>query len=143
MTKYREILRLTALGLSQRDIIQCIGVSQKTVVKIQHRAQELKLAWPLDEKLTDAELGKLMFPKETTAKQPKKLPDFDYIQKELLRKMLSTRRNDSGLALERLSTTTTECPAAINSINVCEPMKPAPPVTRIFIYNQTTLPLVL
>ena len=85
MTKYREILRLTALGLSQRDIIQCIGVSQKTVVKIQHRAQELKLAWPLDKKLTDAELGKLMFPKETTAKQPKKLPDFDYIQKELLR----------------------------------------------------------
>ena len=85
MTKYREILRLTALGLSQRDIIQCIGVSQKTVVKIQHRAQELKLAWPLDEKLTDAELGKPMFPKETTAKQPKKLPDFDYIQKELLR----------------------------------------------------------
>ena len=85
MTKYREILRLTALGLSQRDIIQCIGVSQKTIVKIQHRARELKLAWPLDKRLTDAELGKLMFPKETTAKRPKKLPDFNYIQKELLR----------------------------------------------------------
>ena len=26
MTKYREILRLTALGLSQRDIIHSIGV---------------------------------------------------------------------------------------------------------------------
>ena len=33
MTKYREILRLTALGLSQRNIVQSIGVSQKTVVK--------------------------------------------------------------------------------------------------------------
>jgi len=37
MTKYREILRLTALGLSQRqrNIIQSIGVSQKTIVKVQ------------------------------------------------------------------------------------------------------------
>ena len=34
MTRYREILRLTALGLSQRNIIQSIGVSQKTIVKV-------------------------------------------------------------------------------------------------------------
>ena len=40
MTKYREILRLTALGLSQRNIVQSIGVSQKTVVKVQKRARE-------------------------------------------------------------------------------------------------------
>lgn len=42
ITKYREILRLTALGLSQRNIMQSIKVSQKTVVKVQRRAQELK-----------------------------------------------------------------------------------------------------
>ena len=29
MTKYREILRLTALGLSQRNIVQSIGVSHE------------------------------------------------------------------------------------------------------------------
>ena len=58
MTKYRESLRLTALGLSQRNIIQSIGVSQKTVVKVQHRAHELKLSWPLDEALTDEALDK-------------------------------------------------------------------------------------
>ena len=52
MTKYREILRLTALGLSQRDIIHSIGVSQKTVVKVQKRAREMHLSWPLDESLT-------------------------------------------------------------------------------------------
>ena len=45
MTKYREILRLTALGLSQRSIIRSINVSQKTIVKVQRRAQELKLSW--------------------------------------------------------------------------------------------------
>ena len=54
MTKYREILRLTALGLSQRNIIQSIGVSQKTIVKVQKRAKELHLSWSLDEKMTDA-----------------------------------------------------------------------------------------
>ena len=85
MTKYREILRLTALGLSQRNIIQSIGVSQKTVVKVQRRAQELHLSWPLDESLTDAALGKLMFPKEARTSVQKRMPDFDYIQKELLR----------------------------------------------------------
>ena len=85
MTKYREILRLTALGLSQRSIIQSIGVSQKTIVKVQRRAQELHLSWPLDAALTDAELEKLMFPKETKGSSQKRMPDFNYIQKELLR----------------------------------------------------------
>ena len=37
MTKYREILRLTALGLSLRDIEKSLKVSRKTVVKIQRQ----------------------------------------------------------------------------------------------------------
>ena len=65
MTQYREILRLTALGLSQRNIMQSINVSQKTVVKVQRRAKELNLSWPLDESLTDSELEKMMFPKQS------------------------------------------------------------------------------
>ena len=40
MTKYREILRLTALGLKQRDIMKSLGIAQKTVVKIQKRRKE-------------------------------------------------------------------------------------------------------
>ena len=84
MTKYREILRLTALGLSQRNIMQSINVSQKTVVKVQRRAREMNLSWPLDESMTDIELGKLMFPKESK-QTPKKMPDFNYIRKELMR----------------------------------------------------------
>ena len=85
MTKYREILRLTALGLSQRNIVQSIGVSQKTVVKVQKRAREMHLSWPLDETLTDAALKTLMFPKESKVSNQKRMPDFNYIQKELLR----------------------------------------------------------
>ena len=43
MTKYREILRLTALGLSLRDIEKSLKVSRKTVVKVQKRAVVVKL----------------------------------------------------------------------------------------------------
>ena len=64
MTKYREILRLTALGLSLRDIEKSLKVSRKTVVKVQKRADELSLSWPLDESLTDAKLEQRMFPKD-------------------------------------------------------------------------------
>ena len=49
MTKYREIIRLTGLGFSQRNIMASCGVAQKTVVKVQKRARELNLSWPLDE----------------------------------------------------------------------------------------------
>ena len=65
MTKYREIIRLTGLGFSQRDIMASCGVAQKTVVKVQKRARELKLSWPLDESMTDTELQKLMFSKDS------------------------------------------------------------------------------
>ena len=70
MTKYREILRLTALGLSLRDIEKSLKVSRKTVVKVQKRADELSLSWPLDESLTDAELEQRMFPKDLSRNPP-------------------------------------------------------------------------
>ena len=63
MTKYREIIRLTGLGFSQRNIMASCGVAQKTVVKVQKRARELNLSWPLDESMTDTELQRLDFVK--------------------------------------------------------------------------------
>ena len=85
MTKYREIIRLTGLGFSQRDIMASCGVAQKTVVKVQKRAKELSISWPLDESLTDIELEKLMFQKEDKPSSKRRMPDYDYIRKELLR----------------------------------------------------------
>ena len=64
MTKYREIIRLTGMGFSQRDIMASCGVAQKTVVKVQKRARELYISWPLDETMTDTALQKIMFSKE-------------------------------------------------------------------------------
>ena len=85
MTKYREILRLSALGLSLRNIEKSLHVSQHTILKVQRRAKELSIVWPLDETFTDAELEQRMFPKPASARTTKRMPDFEYIRKELLR----------------------------------------------------------
>jgi transposase len=85
MTQYREILRLTAMGLSQRNIMESVGCAQKTVVKVQRRARELKLSWPLDDAMTDAVLEETLFPKAPKVSPTRQMPDFDYIRRELLR----------------------------------------------------------
>ena len=84
MTKYREILRLKSLGFSERNIASSCSVSRNTVAKVTKRAAELNLKWPLDADMTDHALETLMFPKEKSA-TAKRMPDFDYIRKELLR----------------------------------------------------------
>lgn len=85
MTKYREILRLSALGLSLRTIEKSLNVSRKTIIKVQRRAGELSLQWPLRDSYTDAELERVMFPKNPSPTSTKWMPDYGYIRKELLR----------------------------------------------------------
>ena len=84
MTKYREILRLKSLGFSERNIAQSCGVSRNTVAKVLKKAAEINLSWPLDFDMTDSALEELMFPKHKSATN-KRMPNFDYIRKELLR----------------------------------------------------------
>ena len=91
MTKYKEIIRLTGLGFSQHKIMASCGVAQKTVVKVQKRARELNLTWPLDESMTDTELQKIMFSKESSVSPNKRMPDYAYIRKELLRNGVSKK----------------------------------------------------
>ena len=85
MTKYREILRLTALGLKQRDIVASCNVSQKTVVAVQRLAREKDLAWPLDKSMTDEVIESILYPKKDVTQSNKRMPDFECIEKELLR----------------------------------------------------------
>lgn len=53
------------------------------------RARELNISWPLDESMTDTELQRLMFSKESKVSANKRMPDYDYIRKELLRNGVS------------------------------------------------------
>ena len=62
MTKYREIIRLAGLNLSQTNIALSCNASKTTVNKVLKAAKEQNLVWPLDPKLSDPVLGKLLFP---------------------------------------------------------------------------------
>ena len=86
MTKYREILRLKSLEFSERAIANTCHVSRNTVSKVLRRANELNISWPLpDELMTDEVLEELFFPKQKTTSANRRMPDYAYIRKELLR----------------------------------------------------------
>ena len=90
MTKYREILRLSSLGFSNRNIALSVPCSRNTVAKVLKRAQELDIFWPLEDNQTDEVLEGLFYPKQSDRSQ-KLMPDYDYIHKELLRNGVSKK----------------------------------------------------
>lgn len=79
MTKYREILRLSSLGFSNRNIALSVPCSRNTVAKVLKRAQKLDISWPLEDTQTDEVLEGLFYPKQSDHVQ-KHMPDYDYIQ---------------------------------------------------------------
>ena len=91
MTKYREILRLKSLGLSQQSIADSCNVSKKTVNRVLKRARELNISWPLDKSDTDAVLAEMFFPSTKQVRSNKRMPDYDYVHKELLRNGVSKK----------------------------------------------------
>ena len=90
MTKYREILSLSSLNLSQQNIADSCNVSKKTVNRVLKRAKELGISWPLDANETNAVLAEKFFPSAKQVKTNKRMPDYDYIRKELLRMLWSS-----------------------------------------------------
>ena len=90
MTEYREILRLYSQGISQRAIAESLSCSRNTVSKVLQRAKELSIAWPLTPETTDAVLDKLFYPDSVTPKN-RRLPDNEYIHKEMAKKGVSLR----------------------------------------------------
>ena len=84
--RYREILRLNSIGFSQRNIALSVPCSRNTVAKTLDRAKDLGISWPLPNGMTDASLGKLLFnQEEISAKATRRMPDYEYIRKELLK----------------------------------------------------------
>lgn len=82
MTKYRDILRLSSMGFSQRSIAASCQCSRNTVAKVLSRASEQALAWPLPEDLSDSGLENLLYPSKVQASL-RRQPDCEYIHKEL------------------------------------------------------------
>lgn len=84
MTNYREILRLSNLGLNKTQIAQSVGCSRTTVIQVLGIDEEKGICYPLPEDLSDRKLAELLFPSEKT-RPGYKMPDYEYVNKELQR----------------------------------------------------------
>ena len=91
MTKYREILRIKSLELRQQSIADSCNVSKKMVNRVLKCAEELGISWPLDENDTDAVLAEKFFPSAKQVKSNKRMSDYAYIRKGLLRNGVSRK----------------------------------------------------
>ena len=82
MTNYREILRLSSLGLKRTQIADSLGASRTTVIHTLQRASAQGLDWQTAEPLSDKELASQLFPQGEN-KPLYKMPDYDYVHREL------------------------------------------------------------
>ena len=86
MVNYREILRLHALGYSQRSIESSVRSSHQKVKEVLDRAEEMHIEWPLDEDITNAVLDELLGDKHEDKPSLYAPIDYEYIHNELLKK---------------------------------------------------------
>ena len=86
MRKIREVLRLTASGLSARQVALSVGVARSTVADCLRRAALAGLSWPLPEGLDEDELEHRLYPPAALLTEAAPVPDWSMVQRELSRK---------------------------------------------------------
>src|SRR5215475_9432647 len=85
MRNIREVLRLTAAGMSSRKIAASLSIGATTVIDCLHRAQRAGMTWPLPEDLSDEALEQRLYPPQTTTTEQRPLPNWAEIHRELKR----------------------------------------------------------
>ena len=87
MRKIRDVLRLTAAGMSSRMVAASLTIGATTVVNCLGRARRAGIVWPLPDDLSDETLEKKLFPPLPRAvKDQRPQPDWPAIHRELGRK---------------------------------------------------------
>lgn len=94
MRKIREILRLRAAGVTERDIAASVGCSRSTVQECLKRSRAAGISWPLPPELDEAALQARLYPRTASARLPSAHPepDFAYVARELKRKHVTRRQ---------------------------------------------------
>ena len=86
MRKIRDVLRLSAAGMSKRKIAASLGVSATAAGDCIRRARRAGLGWPLPEELTEEALERRLYPPPTlAAKDRRPQPDWAAVHRELRR----------------------------------------------------------
>lgn len=86
MIRYREILRLTALGISQRSIAGSVGCSKTTVQEVQRKAATRRLEWPLSDEMGDEAIRARLYPPQDRSDANKAEIDHEWVQREMGRR---------------------------------------------------------
>ena len=86
MRKVKDVLRLKfELGLSHRDIGNCLGLGPATVSEVFSRFKSSNLSWPLPDNYCDKQLESILYTTQS-ARRNKRQPDFIQMRVELKRK---------------------------------------------------------
>ena len=86
MRKIRDVLRLSAAGMSKRQIAASLGLSATAAGECIRRARRVDLTWPLPEGLTDEGLELRLYPPPTaTAGDRRPRPNWAVMHRELRR----------------------------------------------------------
>ena len=94
MRKIRDMLRLTAAGMSSRKIAASLSIGGTTVVDCLQRARAVGVGWPLPEDLSDVALEARLFPASTALaaiKSRRTQADWPAIHRELKRPGVTLR----------------------------------------------------
>ena len=86
MRKLKEVLRLSALGHSDRVIARSLDIGRSTVQRYRHRAEEVELSWPAASELADSELAARLFPGSDPPDGTRPVPEWAEVDQELRRK---------------------------------------------------------
>ena len=86
MRKIKEVLRLRALGHTDRAIARSLDIGHSTVRRYRERAEGAGLSWPLPAELSESELEARLFPAPVPANHAQPLPEWKEIHRELRRK---------------------------------------------------------
>jgi hypothetical protein len=63
MRKIRDVLRLSAEGLSTRQLAASLAIGRTTLQGYLDRARDAELSWPLPPDLSDTDLERLLYPR--------------------------------------------------------------------------------
>jgi transposase len=94
MRKIRDMLRLTAAGMSSRKIAASLSIGGTTVVDCLQRARAVGVGWPLPDDLSDVALEARLFPASTASaaiKSRRTQADWRAIHRELKRPGVTLR----------------------------------------------------
>ncbi len=90
MVDYREILRLSDQGYSQRQIETSVGSSRHTISEVLETANAKGIKWPLEDDVSNEDLQSILFPEKYVSTSGYMEPDYEHIHTELAKPGVNT-----------------------------------------------------